>query len=459
MQAKRARPSIAKRIKKVAKAVSNAPNKAVTTVSSAAAIVTKGVNPPKPLANHRTRSSIPGDGNPQKSQSTSSTSTVPPDMSKKKPEVGPESQTPEEVEREIHEEKKESKKDDEKKISKPIEEMTEKEFEETFHAKGEPTYDQKRVLLGQVPIPSPGKPLATFIDLDNIPPFAEPPSGLVYKDVRFDAAPKGIQEQYRSWISEFRKGMADPKGQSTLNILLQGPPGTGKTESIRFLAQDTRLPFWNIQGENLDPMSLFGAWTKDRNGKVVFEEGTLVQAVRHGGILLLDELNAFPQDVQIRLNSLLDDRRTLYLRETGEVIRANPELIIFATQNPPGEGTHDLIPQLKSRFQKRLWMPLPPESEQVEIVKARLRLSNERFAKIEPTVQKSLKLIKNLNNMELSYQPTLREAVVFGRDMAAGNDTKSSLTSDFLDIYYDPDERKAVAETINSVFPSMYIKA
>ena len=55
-----------------------------------------------------------------------------------------------------------------------------------------------------------------------------------------------------------------------------------------------------------------------------------------GAFLLLDELNAFPQDVQIRLNSLLDDRRTLFLRETGEVIKANPELMIFATQEPAG---------------------------------------------------------------------------------------------------------------------------
>ena len=130
------------------------------------------------------------------------------------------------------------------------------------------------------------------------------------------------------------------KSPSTLNFLIQGPLGIGKTESLRYFAQDASLPIWNIQGESLDPMALFGAWTKDEKGEITFKEGNLVNAVKRGGILLLDEINAFPQDVQIRLNELLDDRRSLNLRETGEFIEADPELIIFGTMNPPGEGTH-----------------------------------------------------------------------------------------------------------------------
>ena len=75
------------------------------------------------------------------------------------------------------EEDKEEEKGDGKSINKPIEEMSEKEFEKNFETKGKPTYDQKRVLLGQIPIPPPGKPVATFVNLDKIPPFAEPPPG------------------------------------------------------------------------------------------------------------------------------------------------------------------------------------------------------------------------------------------------------------------------------------------
>ena len=98
-----------------------------------------------------------------------------------------------ELEEEVKEAKEEEKGDG-KTITKPIEEMSEKEFEKNFETKGEPTYDQKRVLLGQIPIPPPGKPVATFVNLDKIPPFAEPPTGLIYKDIKFTGAPNGIQE-------------------------------------------------------------------------------------------------------------------------------------------------------------------------------------------------------------------------------------------------------------------------
>ncbi len=351
--------------------------------------------------------------------------------------------------------------EEEVEVEKSIEEMTEKEIEKKFKPKKDkrPSAEQRRELLAEVPMTPPGEPVVSFIDRDIIPPQAQPPKGLVYRDVKYESAPDGIQVLYRQWLEEFRKGMG-AKSPSTLNFLVHGPPGTGKTESWRYFAQDANLPFWNIQGESLDPMALFGAWTKDEEtGKITFQEGNLVKAVRSGGVLLLDELNAFPQDVQIRLNELLDDRRSLNLRETGEYIKADPELIIVGTMNPPGEGTHDLIPQLKSRFQKRLWMPLPSEEQQLEIVKARLRLPKSKFEKIEPDLDRTLRLIKNLGEMELSYKPTLREAVTMGRDLSGGHELKSSLVSDFLDIYSDPDERKAVAETINSTFSSVEVNA
>lgn len=341
-----------------------------------------------------------------------------------------------------------------KKITKNIGQLTGEQIDKDFKPHGLPSYDQKRILLGGVPVSlDVGTTIPNFIDWDNLPKDAMPPEGLVYKNVKFDAAPDGIQKLYRRWLSEFRNGMSNAKGEATLNFLIAGPPGTGKTEGLRFLAQDAHLPFWNIQGESLDPMALFGAWTQKKGGESVFEEGTLVQAIRHGGILLFDELNAFPQDVQIRLNSLLDDRRTLYLRETGEMIKANPELVIFATMNPPGGGTHDLIPQLKSRFQKRLWFPLPPEDQQLEIVKTRLQLPEKRYEDIEDDLQKAVSLVRKLGQMEdLPYHPTIREVMTMGRDLSSGESVKESLISDFLDIYYDPENRQAVAETINSVF-------
>lgn len=64
--------------------------------------------------------------------------------------------------------------------------------------------------------------------------------------------------------------------------------------------------------------------------------GILINAMRRGYWIILDELNLAPTDVLEALNRLLDDNRELLVAETQEVIKAHPGFMLFATQNPPG---------------------------------------------------------------------------------------------------------------------------
>jgi len=64
--------------------------------------------------------------------------------------------------------------------------------------------------------------------------------------------------------------------------------------------------------------------------------GVLVQAMRRGEWIILDELNLAPSEVLEALNRLLDDNRQLFITETGMTITAHPNFMLFATQNPPG---------------------------------------------------------------------------------------------------------------------------
>lgn len=64
--------------------------------------------------------------------------------------------------------------------------------------------------------------------------------------------------------------------------------------------------------------------------------GVLIDAMRKGYWIILDELNLAPTDVLEALNRLLDDNRELFVAETQEVIKAHPRFKLFATQNPPG---------------------------------------------------------------------------------------------------------------------------
>jgi len=64
--------------------------------------------------------------------------------------------------------------------------------------------------------------------------------------------------------------------------------------------------------------------------------GVLVEAMRKGNWIVLDELNLAPTDVLEALNRVLDDNRELFIPETQIIIKAHPGFRLFATQNPPG---------------------------------------------------------------------------------------------------------------------------
>ena len=81
--------------------------------------------------------------------------------------------------------------------------------------------------------------------------------------------------------------------------------------------------------------------------------GVLVEAMRKGYWIILDELNLAPTDVLEALNrvnpifhikssvhcltaQVLDDNRELFIPETRELVKAHPHFLLYGTQNPPG---------------------------------------------------------------------------------------------------------------------------
>lgn len=136
-------------------------------------------------------------------------------------------------------------------------------------------------------------------------------------------------------------------------ILLQGPTSSGKTSLVAYLAAQTGHTFVRINNhEQTDLQEYLGSYVSDENGRLVFREGLLVQAVRHGHWIVLDELNLAPTEVLEALNRLLDDNRELFVPELQETIKPHPHFMLFATQNPPGAyaGRKVLSRAFRSRF-------------------------------------------------------------------------------------------------------------
>ncbi|PIC35238.1 hypothetical protein B9Z55_014659 [Caenorhabditis nigoni] len=174
-------------------------------------------------------------------------------------------------------------------------------------------------------------------------------------------------------------------------ILLEGETSAGKTSIICHLAKVTGNKIVRINNhEHTDVQEYMGSYVADSGGRLVFREGALVQAVRDGSWVILDELNLAPTDVIEALNRLLDDNRELFVPEINETIKAHPRFRLFATQNPAGSyaGRKRLSRALMSRFIVLRFLHLPID-ELSEMVRARCGISPNA----------ALKMIEVLNEL------------------------------------------------------------
>ena len=148
-------------------------------------------------------------------------------------------------------------------------------------------------------------------------------------------------------------------------VLIQGPTSAGKTSIVEYLARRTGHRFVRINNhEHTDIQEYLGTYVSEtQTGRLVYREGILVQAVRNGDWLVLDELNLAPTDVLEALNRLLDDNRELVIPETQEVITPHPHFMLFATQNPPGlyGGRKVLSRAFRNRFLEMHFTDVPKE--------------------------------------------------------------------------------------------------
>ncbi|KAJ9639422.1 AAA ATPase midasin [Coniosporium tulheliwenetii] len=240
-------------------------------------------------------------------------------------------------------------------------------------------------------------------------------------------------------------------------VLIQGPTSSGKTSMIEYLAKRSGNRFVRINNhEHTDLQEYLGTYVSGADGKLQFQEGVLVRALREGHWVVLDELNLAPTDVLEALNRLLDDNRELLIPETQEVVRPHEDFMLFATQNPAGlyggrkvlsrafrnrflELHFDDIPveELNEILQKRTQVP-PSWSERIVNVYKELSIMRQENRLFE---QKSFATLRDLFRWALRKADTVEQLAINGYMLLAERVRKA-------------EERLAVKAVIEKVLSS-----
>lgn len=171
------------------------------------------------------------------------------------------------------------------------------------------------------------------------------------------------------------------------DILLEGPPGTSKTTILKAITAEWGIPLVFVEGNaDLTPAKLVGHhnparvlredYTADN-----FVDGPLLEAMRHGGFLYIEEFNRAPEDTINTLLTAMADRRIAVPR-AGEV-RARDTFRVIASMNPYDNiGTTRLSTSVHDRL-CRLAITYQDEQAERGIVALRAPLPDLKPARYE----------------------------------------------------------------------------
>src|SRR5271155_2330770 len=139
------------------------------------------------------------------------------------------------------------------------------------------------------------------------------------------------------------------------DILLEGPPGTSKSTLLRAITAEWGIPLVFVEGNaDLTPAKLTGHHNPARVLREDYSadnyvDGPLLEAMRAGGFLYIEEFNRAPEDSVNTLLTAMADRRIAVPR-VGQV-QALPTFRVVASMNPYDNiGTTRLSTSVHDRF-------------------------------------------------------------------------------------------------------------
>jgi len=237
------------------------------------------------------------------------------------------------------------------------------------------------------------------------------------------------------------------------NLLLKGPTGSGKTKLSDTLSSIFFQPMHSINcSVDLDAEALLGYKTiSERDGKntIEFIEGPVIQAMKNGHLLYIDEINmAKPETLPI-LNGVLDYRRSITNPFTGEIVKAAPTFGVIAAINEGYVGTVPLNEALKNRFVV-IDVPYIEGETLKSVIESQSKLSDSKL--ITQFVDLSSDLLVQVKNGQISEEAASIRALLDACDLAVYLPAKRAIQRGIVDKLEDEREKAAIQNIAETLF-------
>lgn len=187
-------------------------------------------------------------------------------------------------------------------------------------------------------------------------------------------------------------------------IFITGESGNGKSLMVIQAAAEAKREIIKVSITcETDEDDLLGG-LRLKNGATYFQHGPVVDAMRRGAILLLDEIDLATPKIMC-LQPILEGN-SVYLKKNNELIEPKPGFNVIATANTKGKGSQDgkyigtniLNEAFLDRFSITLEQPYAPLNTELNILQTFCEANNIRQTKL------LLDLIKWADQIRLAYK-------------------------------------------------------
>lgn len=144
-----------------------------------------------------------------------------------------------------------------------------------------------------------------------------------------------VDSTYVAWGDhEFLKSIL--KRRRFFPAYIAGPTGSGKSVMVEQVCAELGRKYCRIQiTPETDEDSLIGG-IRLQNGTTVFKDGPVIDAMRTGAVLMIDEIDRGSNKIMC-LQGVMEGK-PVTIKRTGEVVTPHPDFTVVATGNTKGRG-------------------------------------------------------------------------------------------------------------------------